>query len=78
MIRKYGLERTVVAAIVTLSTLLVAPPIVAQESAIGRGVAWLEENQDGSGMSRRDQETPFRGTSVIVVVFSLLNGACIA
>jgi len=77
VICKCGLERTVVAAIVRLSTLIVAPPIVVQESAISHCVAWVGESQDSSGMSRTDQEIPFRGTFTIVVVLSLLNGACI-
>ena len=71
---KYRLD---IAVAVTLMFLIAAFPVFVQESAISHGVAWVEENQDSSGMSRTDQEIPFRGTFTIVVALSLLNGACI-
>lgn len=65
------------AFLVTSIVLIAAFPIFAQESAISDGVAWLEANQDTSGLWGTDKETPFRGTTVIADVLSRLNGACI-
>ncbi len=73
MIRKCGLEKTVVAAIVTLLTLIVAPPIVGQESALTDGINWLVVNQDPSGLWGTDKQTPFRDATVVVDILSTLS-----
>lgn len=65
------------AFLVTRIVLIAAFPIFAQEPAISDGVAWLEANQDTSGLWGTDTQTPFGDATAVADVLSCLNGACI-
>lgn len=45
----------------------------AQQAAVDGGVAWLEANQDASGLWGVDKETPYRDAAVVVAVLSTLD-----
>ncbi len=70
-IRKTG--RVIAFMISLFFLLLIGNPLHAQTTAIDDGVAWLEANQDASGLWGVDKQTPYRDAAVVVEVLSTLD-----
>lgn len=70
-----GILKVLRLGLLTIGALVFFPSGVhAQQSAITDGIAWLEANQDASGLWGTDKETPFRDATAAVEILCKLDG----